>query len=88
MILVESCDEECLVAILIQRVLLQILEADSIIAKVNGRPDDESNCEDAKVREDVPVDHSDPKLPYILIDQWDEYHVKQADKRLHARECY
>lgn len=69
MILVEPRDKECLVAILIQRVLLQILEADSIIAKVNGRPDDESNCEDAKGREDVPVDYSDPKLPYILIDQ-------------------
>lgn len=88
MIFVKPLHKECFVAVLILRVLLQVAKGNYVVAKVNGWPNHEAEGEDAEGGEDVLVNHADPELPDILIDQWDEYHVQQADKRFHNRECY
>ena len=69
MILMKPLHKACFVAVLILRVLQQVAKANYIVTKVNRRPNQEAEREDAEGGQDVLVDHADPELPDILIDQ-------------------
>jgi hypothetical protein len=66
---VKPLHKACFVAVLILRVLQQVAKANYIVAKVNRRPNQEAEREDPEGGQDVLVDHADPELPDILIDQ-------------------